>query len=597
MLTFTINNQPLLLDESASIRITRSNPACFMDAMPGDISLGVSIPVNDHNRAILGNPERFEKYTSATSREFPGFEARVSGVLQSAGTLIVQTATKESYSGWVRSPLGNMGKEQREKKITDMPWPENHFRVVKPDYDDDDDHYKFSKIYNPGFWDGIGIEGPDTEYIIDENGNSVPHEIIRSVLQTAHLKNYLWYINTNLDATVQKGQVISPQLYLRYVIKEAMKMNGWFINRNDMLLENLGFPNFTKNACIYNNFNIVDMEVVVYPEYAYNWDPYTNTLNQYIIGYIENPEWATRAFNYADLLPKISMKDFLLGIQNSLNYIFFFRNDSRVDIIDRNGILKGEAIDINQYRVGEFELGEQKNVRLKFIPEYDKDDKLFGTGFEDLSDRWADYKENVATKAELDLIVDPAFGELRLVIDENNIYEYTWLVVEQEDMNRQEMQIDTIGWKLVSCGPQPFVYGDQDEEEEIKTEVSTLQQLKAFLFYENQVNQRGNLASMRSSFSDFKLRLIREGWFVDSNFYWEGDGGLFAYRWKTWADFWKKRLPIEAEFDLPLNVLSFCADNIWSKFRTEKGEFIIEEMETTFGLHSIGTTRIKGYKV
>jgi hypothetical protein len=102
---------------------------------------------------------------------------------------------------------------------------------------------------------------------------------------------------------------------------------------------------------------------------------------------------------------------------------------------------------------------------------------------------------------------------------------------------------------------------------------------------------------MRSSFSDFKLRLIREGWFVDSNFFWEGDGGLFKQRWKTWADFWKKRLPIEAEFDLPLNVLSFCADNIWSKFRTEKGEFIIEEMETTFGLHSIGTTRIKGYKV
>jgi hypothetical protein len=59
MLSFTINSIPLLLDESVSIRVTRTSPACFKDSMPGDMALGVTIPVNDHNRAILGNPERF----------------------------------------------------------------------------------------------------------------------------------------------------------------------------------------------------------------------------------------------------------------------------------------------------------------------------------------------------------------------------------------------------------------------------------------------------------------------------------------------------------------------------------------------------------
>lgn len=550
---------------------------------------------------MLGNPERFEKYATAASREFPNFEIRFSGVLQAAGTLIIQSAQKDNYSGWVRSNLGNFGKEQREKKITDMPWPVQQNMDIKDTYDDDNDDYNFVYIKNHGFWDGIGREATGEIPVEDENGNWVYREETQSVLRNAAFKNYFYGINPQKVGPlypIKEGCVVSPYLHLRYVLKKFFLMNKWFINRNDML--DPGFFGFSplKNTMVYNNFNIVDMQVNTFPEYAYYWDPETNTMQQTEVGKITDVSWQLKAFNYADLLPKISAKDFLLGIQNSLNFIFFFRNDSRVDIINRNEILKGEAISIHKYLVGEFEPGEQKNVRLKFLPEYDKDDGMFGSGFEDLSDRWADYKDPVETKDELLAIADPEFGELRMVIQENKIYEWTWLVVDQENINRQEDQIDTIGWKFVSTGPQPFIYGTEPEEEEIKTSVSTLQTVPGFLgVYDFKVNQRGNLASMRSKYSNFSLRLFKPAFSLEDSLFWDGTTGLFEKHWKNWARFWKTRLPFEAEFDLPLNVLSFCADNIYSKFSTEKGEFVIEEMETTFGLNSIGTTRIKGYKV
>ena len=54
MLTFTVNNKAFILSQETSIRLTWVNPACMFDDFPGDVGMGISIPVNEHNRAILG---------------------------------------------------------------------------------------------------------------------------------------------------------------------------------------------------------------------------------------------------------------------------------------------------------------------------------------------------------------------------------------------------------------------------------------------------------------------------------------------------------------------------------------------------------------
>jgi hypothetical protein len=304
-------------------------------------------------------------------------------------------------------------------------------------------------------------------------------------------------------------------------------------------------------------------------------------------------------FNYASLLPKVSYRDFLLGIQNSLNFIFVFGRNGKVDIIDRNEILTGPAIDLNEYQVGTWNMGERKNLSLKFNTEYDQEDNRYSK-FDDLSKRYKDYRDPVNTFADLAQIAAPTFGELRRVKDTGKIYEYKWKVVVSEDQYGNGEQFDALGWEFVSTGPQPFIFGTADTIEEINTSVSSLQE-ELFVFASFPVvNQKGNLLSMQSVWKDFTLRFIATHPLLlgtQAELRWEDAAGLFETRWRKWAQFWATRQPVECEFQFPLHVLTYVNENITSKFRTNEGEFIIEENDTEFGLNTIGKTTIKGYKV
>jgi hypothetical protein len=305
-------------------------------------------------------------------------------------------------------------------------------------------------------------------------------------------------------------------------------------------------------------------------------------------------------FNYAALLPKSSYKDFLLGLQNMLNVVFRFRTDGKVDIIDRNEILSGTAIDLQQYQVGTWTIGERSNLTLKFIPEYDKDDARYDQNFEDLSDRYQDYKDPVDTYDDLLLIASPDFGELRRVKDTGKIYEYKWKVVASEDEFGNGEQFDALGWEFVSTGPQPYVFANGEKEEEITSAFSALQHEPLLFGKIPVVNQKGNLLSMQSVWKDFSLRLIDANPLsvgAQNSLHWDDAGGLFETRWRKWAQFWATRQPVQSEFQFPLHMLLYVTENITSKFRTNEGEFIIEDIETEFGLNMIGRTKIKGYKI
>jgi hypothetical protein len=188
-------------------------------------------------------------------------------------------------------------------------------------------------------------------------------------------------------------------------------------------------------------------------------------------------------------------------------------------------------------------------------------------------------------------------GELRLVKDENKIYEYKWKVLTSEDILTREKQFDVLGWEFVSSGPQPYLWGNSEEIEEIKSVFSTLQYITGIINMPMTL-QQGNLRKMKNAFVSFTPRLINSNEILyPESLNWDGDTGLFKNRWKTWANFWKDRLPVEGSFDLPLNVLYYVVNNITQKFSTVHGEFVIETMETEFGANMIGATRITGYKI
>lgn len=605
MLTYNLNNKLLILEEGTSLRIKWVNPACFMDSIPGDVGVGIDIPNNDHNRAILGNIERFEKYSIGNDRKFPGFEVRYSGVLLMSGTLNISKANKQNYQGWLQSDLGVMGEAQREKFLTDLDWKESQTfenKGYNPGYNDEADDYGVKYIRNHGFWDGKGKEVTVDIPYTNRNGLPDIKEDNGSAMMVKHYENFRYMVNsfTELDeiATTGEGCVVSPYLFLRYMIKEALRKTGWFIGRNDMVgVGGLTYSlSFWKNMMVYNNFNIIGMEWTTETYTNWYWNDDDRDYTDEVVTEYTFINWAVQQFNYADLVPKISMKDFLLGIQNTLNMIFVFDRFHKVHIIDRNEILNQTPTDLDKYKLGFWEIGEKKQVTLKFLPEYDKEDTLFGSEFEDLTDRRSDFKEPEATYVALLAVSNPEFGDLRLVKNLNKIYEYKFYVHTTEDANRVEEQIDTLGWEFVSSGPQPFMYGDYEDIEEIKSPLSALQKNPALNFYETV--QKGNLANMRNLWSDFSFRLLdSNSFFYPDGLYWEGEYGLFEKRWKTWARFWANRLPVEGEFDLPLNVLISIVQNITNPCRESKGVFIIEEMETEFGLNVVGRTRIKGYKI
>lgn len=634
MLTITYNNNEIPLDEGFSVRLSWINPVCFFDKIMGDAGLGIDIPVNDYSKAIFGHPDRFEKYrATAASRKFENVEIRYDGYLLMGGTLNITNATSETYSGWLQSTVGVIGEEEQEKFITELAWKEDVSFENKFHYTEGVDEYCPPQFKNGIWWEekGATMELPKAYY--DEDGKYNETKTNIGKLTWDHIKNYFRYVNLNPLGlgvlTSLKGAVVSPMLYLIYVIDEMFKMKKLFLVANAFkhVIDITGMV-------VYNTWSIfktypiwvVETHDVFDEEYEPNTplipgiDLSESEINEFWIQEQTNTilslELTMAVFNYRDLLPQISLKDFIIDLQNYFNVAFWWRPDGKIDIIMREHVIDGKVwdeatetyitvatFDLNNYFTGTWIIGDQKDVTLKFVQEYDKEDRMFGHEFHDLTDRRDDFADAVDTKAELDDITDDDEGTLRLVRGENKIYEWKWTAQTFMDANFLENQIDVLKWDFVSTGPQPYLFGTGDDIEEIKSGLSTLIQIDTDVV----ALQKGNMYSTRSLWNEFSFRLGYADPATEklttanptsgATLNWEGDNGIFKKRWETWSRFWSSRLPVEAEFDLPLNVLYYVVNNITRKFKTEHGEFLIETLETEIGLNMIGKTRIKGYKL
>ena len=393
MLQYTLNGEYFLLDTDTSIRLTWTNPACNFDEFPGDVGMGLSIPVNDRNSALLGYPERFERYSLENDLEFTGFEIRYSGVLLMAGTLVIQNANSESYSGWLRSTVGNLGKEHKEKYIYDIEaFNQDITWENKANYDPDVDDYGCPRIFNPEFFKDKGrritvsrpVRNPDyIPELMDASEQFFLDDIETEAFTQAFWRTTAWFVNSlNGDNTVKalpdSGPVgtlevdldlyvVTPMLFLNRVIDYLVKDAS--LNLNDNFIEsNEDF----KKLVVYNNYDITDIELLATTEQYIYIDWYNDedagvdiapskSLYQ-ILDTITRKYDGT--FKYRNLLPKVQIKDFILGVQNLINVFFHFRHDGKVDIIDREPILDGDVIDISEYMVGTWEMARRKMLRL-----------------------------------------------------------------------------------------------------------------------------------------------------------------------------------------------------------------------------------------
>jgi hypothetical protein len=629
MLTFSLNNQFLLLSQETSIRLTWHNPACFFESVPGDTGLGIDIPVNDHNRTYLGNPERFQKKIAASTREFKNFEIRYSGSLLLKGSLIIQKANAEAYSGWLRSDVGNLGKEHREKFIYDIaPFNTNISFVNKGNYDPLSDPYGCPTIFNPEFFYDKGRKltltrkVPNPEYVDlgwfkdlfkEQQPAYLEEPYETEALTEAFRITGLWQVNAlNPDNTVQAQigsavssriqtdlpvNVVSPMLFLNFILKTLLADANFYIDKNFIADD----PDLSK-LILYSNFDISNLSFQlgsINYTFQFNNDlsipfSYSNVVDYIVRNY-------SGTFKYKDLLPKIKLADFFLSVQNLLNVFFFFRMNSKVDIIDRESLFTEPYIDIQNFIVNEWTIEEQKNSTLKFTFDHDQNDTVFSEQWTDIEDFRADIIGTRETWDDLRYFINLKVGDIIYLTAHNVYVKYSWIQkVEVDKNNGQEIHTDTLGWEQVAIGYQNgfYKYG-REEEETIETKFSTL-------MGDNPISyQRGNVNAMKYAYQSFSPRLLfyhgnnrasnkTDNLMLD----WEKqDIGLLKKRFSKWNHFWANRLPVTCEADFPLNMLTHVLSNIYKRHRTQEGEFFIEKIETNFNLNSIGVSKITAFKI
>jgi len=644
MLELTLNNRAIPLPVDFSMQLTWKSPVTAFDKIPQGYGFGISIPINDYTRAIFGNPQRFTKQRLTNDQKFTGFEVRFGGALLMAGTLVITDATN-GYNATLIDLVGVLSEKEQERDLLEIPkFSEELPWINTSQYAPETHNYCCFPIQNSDFFKDKGVTVKRTVTVPDPKraGKTKDVEYETEVMTFCYNKSVKSTVNAtegigaikelpseiSLEKLEQKGNtyevgevsVISPFFYLNYVIKEALKSSGFHIDENYLTTD------FSlKHLCIFNNYDITNTDFTQSGEILYA--PYSPDFTDDLLwtdtdGNIVSTSMQSLAIKlysyirrYDDLkviaknnLPKISVGELLMGVQNLLNVCFHFLPNNVVNIYNRDEILKGTATDIDKYFLGNWQPGEKKSVTLKFSREHEKNDLIFGEDYKDLGDRRDDIKEAVTNYAQLIALTGVTEGEIRFVKEVNAFYEYKWITQSETDTTTFDSDFnDVFGWEKTSIGLQNgfYAYG-REEVEEIKSIWSACWGMNINGIANTAiVRQQGNMASWKSKQQPFGPRLLIQAHEtvggnetgIFSFEYEKPNTGLLAKYWRRWNPFWANRLPVTGDFDFPVNVLRATIYNICNKHRTREGEFLIDEMKTVLYINRIGATTINGFKV
>lgn len=626
MLTMTLRGKAIPVSRDFSMRVTWKSPATDFEKIPGGYGLGLSFPINEHTRALFGNPERFAKYRAVNDQKFPGFEVRFSGALLMAGTLSVTSFNKGNYEASLTDEIGVLGENEQERDILtfpaftkDIPWVNsaNYDRAIHP--------YCCFPIVNIKFFQEKGMEitiPKKTTTYVGEDGDTKKTEPaydteafsygfmkppIMARVNALNGDKTVNCIAANFEVkdpdSIPVISVVSPFFFLQKVLTEALKSVEWHIIESAF-----DDSDILQQLCIYNNFDMTKSEssIVTLTKIGYTHidqngiegpgEPNMEILQGYEVSEYQRSYPGT--LKTKDYLPKMPLGRLILSTQNFLNLCFHFLPNRTLNIFSREKLLEGPAIDLEKYFIGTWDNGEKKDVALNFTHEVDDNDLIFSERYQDIEDRIEDVKEPVGDWTELMAVVDPKEGDIRYVKSSNNYLEFKLITIEDELGNKK----DLLGWEEYSVGFQSGWYKrGRKEVEEIKTDWSTC--------YGNDVHtivsQMGNMNSWKSKFQAFSPRLLvykgnNAGGNESADFsldYEKADKGVLPIFWKKWNPFWANRLPVTGSFDLPVNVLRHVIYNICRKYRTREGEFMIEEMSCDIYVDRIGETEVRGFKV
>jgi hypothetical protein len=599
MITAHLGTDQLDLTDDFSIEIVQVSQLFGFDKLRGPYIASISFDHTERNQNRFNHPNRFELRRGTGAKIYEGLVLRSSGFLLMRGTLELT----DQFSGNVYGEIGAIGASQQNKLITDADLPVDQTFNNKTSFDPATDDYCAPELMNVDFFKDIGV----TATYKLETDNKIEFE--ESVMQHYHrTAGYainvrtggIVYIPTaNLltdpdslgeGAYTEKTSVVTPMLYLFPTIEKILKSLKFFLDNSD-----ISDDAELKRLCIYNNFNIVNYAPTTEQVEEFggttslDGQPYVNT---WWISYYEQ---TLAAFNYTSLLPRITLSELLISVQNMLNIVFLFTLEHKYKIIDREDVIKGDAVDDNDYFTGSWILKGKKSSIIKFTMIHDSNDSIFSTYYQDLTERAGDFGEDVADYATLQALVNPAIGELRRVISKHMVYEFNnWTITDESGTEKNVLK-----WQMVSLDFQPFRYNEvagATDTLEINTTASTVP-----LSGTGMVRQMGMCNLRKDTAAGFSLRLIFDqnnlGKNNSANYMlnWRYNKNLIDKRWKNTAKWLANREAVEGYFRFPVNI--FANFDLNKKHRTRQGEFIIDRMVTRFTHAGIGETKIEGWKV
>ena len=600
MPTIEKNNKALNTTVDFSVQIEDQSPLTKFDDIQGGKAIGISIPVNDVNRQILNNPDRFEKLGQKDDRKFTGYSIRHNGQVLMEGTLIIDETTKSEYSGWLRDLVGNLAERVKGKYINQTALGGEKTFVAKTDYDPATDDYCCPKIFNRHFWRDRGKTVKTPKTVIDMEGTEFSKNEDIGNLTLQHLENEEYFVNYRditglVTGGLDKAPVVSPFLFLWKTVELILKDNGIFVAENFLKND----PELIR-LCMYHTFNIAvqEMYTTSYTQFAHDyWGDMTQEQETFKI---TGMTWATDKFQYKDLLPKMGLGNFILAIQNKLNVVFDFNGIDEVRIIDREAVLISEAYDIDEYAIGEWEPGDRKDVTIKLSDEKDSNDAAFSDNWQDLSDIRDYIGEPVIQRTDLPLTAE--LDEIRLVTGEERYYQYHWYTPEAENADGTMQQEDILDWEAISLRFQPYFYNDGDRDnEEISSKLGTLRQSANGYPI---VQQQGNCAAFRTRFTSFSPRLF---FYLDGDaaahqtaalsLDYDGDNGIAAKRFRYTLPFMANALTVKRTFKLPASIYHYVrSQKAAMAFRTREGSFVIDKMTATANRAQLIRCEIEAYK-
>lgn len=594
MITATVNGQSLNLPLDFSFDLVRESQLTKHDSIKGDCIPSITFPDTERNRAVLMNPTLFELKRDGV-KEFPNLELISNGFDIIRGTLVLNNG----FGGYVRGAVGNISAQNADKLITDYDLPVHQVFQNKESYSPDVDEYCAPEFTNIDFYKDL------TQNDTWELETNTKEEFENTILQryhrwrsytVNHKLNGLIELPTESPLIIYKQRtnadtpalVISPQLYLFGVIKKLLLKNSIYLISNEV-----GTNAQLKHLTLYNNHSIVKLKptLTIGDITVSSWFFETTIANSYarFVQSVVN-------FDEADLLPPVSIKNFILGIQNLINICVVFHDNGTASIIDREAVPEKEPVSIDEFFTGKWEMGDKKNVVLEFAMQHDTNDALFGSYYQDLTDREKDFGEDVESMAQLYAITNPVIGELRRVTRKNQIYEYR----TGTTLDANNIEVDIVGWFFISIDFQNFKYnyeeGIDKDVEKIETTFSTFSNKGTGLAYQlGRCNLRKNEEAMFTPRVFFDVAGVAKN--NSTNYYlnWRGTNNLIETRWAKWAKFWANREAATGYFRLPAYILQNFDLN--RPYSTRQGTFIIDRMVTRITHAGIQETKMEVFKL